>query len=90
MNNIWKQHQKEKKPIYLAVLVACFKHYLFYAFHGRFVRSITDWKQNPIIDQKCQVYLYILEKQILTPYILLTVFEGSQLKSHLIVNGLKF
>lgn len=36
--------ERKKANLYSrqTMLVACFTHYVFYAFHGRFVRSITD------------------------------------------------
>jgi hypothetical protein len=36
--------ERKKANLYSkqTLLVACFRRYVFYAFHGRFVRSITD------------------------------------------------
>lgn len=36
--------ERKKTNLYSkqTLLVACFRRYVFYAFHGRFVRSITD------------------------------------------------
>ena len=58
--------ERKKTNLYSkqTLLVACFRRYVFYAFHGRFVRSITDQKQNPLIDQKSQgVSVHVREAQ---------------------------